>query len=128
MQPWSLFYGPFGGGIAREHDWRRVCDLGHVKDGCRIYHPLLCFACHCLSHPLFFQEFSRFQNLLNVGLEEFDELPSMACHVRDGRSVGQFVGECLEVLIWGEVWQLAMLWKQFRRTRESVCPCLGDVI
>ena len=68
------------------------------------------------------------QNLLNVCLEELDEVTTLSCRVGDGSCVRQFLGECLKMLIRGKVGELAMLWKQFRRTRDPVRSCLGDVI
>ena len=51
------------------------------------------------------------QNLLNVGLEELDELATALRRVSDGSRVRQFLGECLKMLIWGEIRELAILRK-----------------
>ena len=105
------FIALFCRGIACVHDRWCVGDPWRGKNGCRIDHPLLCLFVNCLAHPLFLQEFGRMQNLLNVGLEELDELATASRPVSNGSRVRQFLNECLKMLIWGEIRELAMLRK-----------------
>ncbi len=110
-------YIALGRRVSRLHNCRGIRYPLYRHNGCLVTR--FAFTNNLGVHPLFLHIWVQEDGFYSFG-QVFDEASTFGCPCCWFRCGLQFFGECFEMCIGAQIWDLAVLWEEFGRSRDSV--------